>query len=298
MAKDQLKCSPTTTQIYLFTWQLMPQPMGSVLSYPTCYPMEVKDRYHSHLILSPQLKKFHQYLCGRKFTLITDHKSLTAIFGPKKGIPTLAVARLQRWGLLFSAYDYEIQYKPTQSHGNADGFSRLPLPVLGPDGGGEAVSLFNVSQVQSLPITFQRVQQATKRDPILSKILRYMTEGWPKQIPVELKAYHCCRHEISIEHGCLLWRIRVIILTSLRQQLLKSLHEGHPGVVRMKSVARSYLCGVDWIRMLKNKPKPVYPAKSRNQILQLHLCTPGNGQQFHGREPTLTLQASFQENCS
>ena len=37
-------------------------------------------------------KKKHQYLYGRKFNLTTDHKPLTAIFGPKKGIPSLAAA--------------------------------------------------------------------------------------------------------------------------------------------------------------------------------------------------------------
>ena len=42
------------------------------------------------------VKKFHQYLYGRKFTLVTDHKPLTTILGPKKGVPPLAAARLQR----------------------------------------------------------------------------------------------------------------------------------------------------------------------------------------------------------
>ena len=43
------------------------------------------------------VNKFHQYLYGRKFHLITDHKPLTAILGSKKGIPSLAAARLHSW---------------------------------------------------------------------------------------------------------------------------------------------------------------------------------------------------------
>ena len=66
------------------------------------------------------IKKFHRYLYGRKFTLVTDHKPLTAILGPKKGVPTLAAARLQRWAMLLSAYNYDIRYKSTTAHSNAD----------------------------------------------------------------------------------------------------------------------------------------------------------------------------------
>ena len=54
------------------------------------------------------VKKFHQYVYGRHFNLITDHKPLTAILGPKKGVPSLAAARMQRWALLLSAYTYSI----------------------------------------------------------------------------------------------------------------------------------------------------------------------------------------------
>ena len=74
------------------------------------------------------IKKFHQYLYGRKFTLVTDHKPLLAILGPKKEIPSLTAARLQRWAILLSAYNYTLEFKPTALHGNADGLSRLPLP--------------------------------------------------------------------------------------------------------------------------------------------------------------------------
>ena len=70
--------------------------------------------------------KFHKYLYGRHFTLIPDHKPLTTILGAKQGIPSLAAARMQRWALLLSAYSYDISFRPTAAHSNADGLSRLP----------------------------------------------------------------------------------------------------------------------------------------------------------------------------
>ena len=54
--------------------------------------------------------KFHQFLYGRWFTMVTDHKPLLTILGPKIGLPTLATARLQRWVLLLAAYQYDIKF--------------------------------------------------------------------------------------------------------------------------------------------------------------------------------------------
>ena len=46
------------------------------------------------------VKRFHQFLYGRHFTLITDHKPLTAILGPRKGVPTLAASKTAAVGPL------------------------------------------------------------------------------------------------------------------------------------------------------------------------------------------------------
>ena len=73
------------------------------------------------------VKKFHKFLYGRPFVLVTDHKPLLTIFGPTKGIPVMSASRLQRWAIILSAYSYSIEYKPTKQHGNADCLSRLPL---------------------------------------------------------------------------------------------------------------------------------------------------------------------------
>ena len=73
------------------------------------------------------MKRFRVYLYGRQFTLITDHKPLTAIFHPEKGVPAMNAARLQRYALFLVGFDYKIEYKSTTEHCNADGLSRLPL---------------------------------------------------------------------------------------------------------------------------------------------------------------------------
>ena len=118
------------------------------------------------------VKKFHQYLYGRKFDLITDHKPLTAIFGSKKGIPSLAAARLQRWAVLLSAYQYNIRFKATDDHANADGLSRLPLSKS-PQPTTSISSTFNLSQIEALPLTAARIASATRKDPVLSKVLQF-----------------------------------------------------------------------------------------------------------------------------
>ena len=55
------------------------------------------------------VKRFHQYLYGRRFLLITDHKLLTSILARKNGILPLAAVRMQHWALLLSAYTYDTQ---------------------------------------------------------------------------------------------------------------------------------------------------------------------------------------------
>ena len=73
------------------------------------------------------IKRFNLYLYGRKFTHFTDHQPLTRIFGPKSGIPPIAAARLQRWAVLLSGYDYDIVYKRSADNANAGFFSRFPV---------------------------------------------------------------------------------------------------------------------------------------------------------------------------
>ena len=73
------------------------------------------------------VKKFHKYLFGRCFSLVTDHKPLLSILSAKAEVPSVAAARMQPWAIFLSAYSYDIEFKGTKMHANADSLSRLPM---------------------------------------------------------------------------------------------------------------------------------------------------------------------------
>ena len=122
--------------------------------------------------------KFHNFLFGRQFTIFTDHKPLKHLFGEDKPIPPMASARLQRWALKLSAYQYKIAHKPGKDNANADVLSRLPLPeypmeVTLP---GETVMLLET--LQSSPVNAKQIAEWTAKDPVLSKVKKWFSQGW------------------------------------------------------------------------------------------------------------------------
>ena len=193
------------------------------------------------------LKRFHQYLHSRKFTLVTDNKPLSLILGPKKGIPVLAAARIQRWAIQLAAYDYELVHRPADQNCHADALSRLPLPTVEePERSinwtAEGTEI-NRKQLHQLPITARSISKEVRKEALLSKVLFLTQNGWPEEeeIALGLKPYYSRRHEISIEEGCLLWGTRTIIPPKFQETVLEELHANHPGIVKMKSLARMHV---------------------------------------------------------
>ena len=51
------------------------------------------------------IKKFHQYVYGRKFIIHTDHKPLLGLLGEERSLPAMASPRMQRWAITLSGYE-------------------------------------------------------------------------------------------------------------------------------------------------------------------------------------------------
>ncbi|XP_054272632.1 uncharacterized protein K02A2.6-like [Macrosteles quadrilineatus] len=195
-------------------------------------------------------KKFHKYIYGRMNVILqTDHQPLTAIFGSKKGIPSLAAARLQRWALILSTYNFEVRYRKGSEVSHADALSRLPLPMdesLELEANcvahvEECLEVFNCQLVSENPLTSVDVARFTGRDPLLSRVRDFLWHGWRDVKDPKLTPYLKRKDELSIEANCVLWGSRVVIPDKLRDNVLRLLHDQHPGIVRMKMLARSYV---------------------------------------------------------
>ena len=151
----------------------------------------------------------------------------------------MASARIQRWALTLNTYDYTIAYKPREQNANADLLSRLPLPEMVSEVPlpGEMVLLMET--LQTAPVTAKQIKQWTARDPVLSRVKRFVEKGWKDTKEDVLKPYASRRDKLSIQDSCLLWGSRVVIPAVARDKVLDELHDGHPDISRMKSLARS-----------------------------------------------------------
>ena len=198
------------------------------------------------------LKKFYCYIFGRKFILVTDHKPLTSLFSPTKETPQLAANRLARWALWLSQFNYDIEYRRTEKHGNADALSRLPVDqdknfCEKESADRDMVCTIKTVSIQLNPSDSDILKQETAKDPVLSTVMRFVREGWPQNTTKDIETFRKLAISLSVCNGCLLHGTRVVIPTSLQPKILDLLHIGHFGMEKMKQLARTavYWPGID-----------------------------------------------------
>ncbi|CAB0004307.1 unnamed protein product [Nesidiocoris tenuis] len=94
-------------------------------------------------------------------------------------------------------------------------------------------------RTEGIPVSKKALKEETTRDKILERIQRFVRDGWPakKDLQEEFLPYFEKREELSIEEGCILWNGRIVMPSTLQDQMLNALHEGHPGEAAMKSIA-------------------------------------------------------------
>ena len=192
------------------------------------------------------VSRFHHFLYGRHFTLVTDNRALSKILSPTKRLPSLAAARLQRYALQLATYSYGVELRKSEHMHIADSLSRLAVPCsaeeereINEDGVVGCYIMYMDGATQL--ITAERVARETRRDPVLGRVLNFVRHGWPGETEEEFRAYKQRQDELSTDFDCVLWGGRTVIPTRLQAAVLQELHEEHIGVAKMKSLARRYV---------------------------------------------------------
>ncbi|XP_062538996.1 uncharacterized protein K02A2.6-like [Armigeres subalbatus] len=94
-----------------------------------------------------------------------------------------------------------------------------------------------------LPLSFNQIQKGTEKDLVLSKAYDSIQQGWMKASSStadrELQKLYNRREFFTTVEGCILSSDRLVIPRHLRKRCLAQLHQGHPGIHRMKPIARS-----------------------------------------------------------
>ena len=182
-------------------------------------------------------EKFRKFLLGGKFTVFNDHSPLKKLFGSTSRIPDNCSARLTRWALRLSQFNFDVQYIKGVDAKNSDFGSRLPLQdTVDLDEPYEII--FAVECLNKLPITCNDVMVHTNNDKNLAKLKKYILEGFPDQLDKELSAYKNYYDELSIVSGCLMYKNRVFIPSDMREDVLQQFHANHPGLSAMKVLVR------------------------------------------------------------
>ena len=183
---------------------------------------------------------FREYLIGRKFQIITDHRALVWLYSFKD--PDGLVAR---WIEKLSLFDFEIVHRPGTKIAHADALSRTP----------DSVVTVSAAYNEASPQPFSEIQA---KDYVLSKVLQWLqfqhkpdkTELFGE--PTELLGYwhqfdslvlkNRCVHRIFEDANGLTLFYQLCVPKAEVSQILTMLHNdpsgGHLGVAKTIHRAR------------------------------------------------------------
>ena len=184
-------------------------------------------------------ERFHQYLYGIHFEIVTDHKPLLYIYSVK----SKPSARIERWVLRLQPYDFTVKHIPGREM-VADALSRLVKETneQNPDSA-EAYVRYIATAATPNALKTKDIERESENDEKLTVIRSCLKTGNWDKCPTEYKSV---RNELCAVGKLVLRGCRIVIPESLREQVARLAHKGHQGMVKTKQRLRTK---VWWPRM-------------------------------------------------
>ena len=184
--------------------------------------------------------KYRKFLLGKHFVIRNDQQPLKKLFAKFKPAPTTCSSRIIKWALTLSQFNYTLEYSPGNVNVNSDCLSRLPLPECEANICQPYELIFALEAFENMPITASDIRYHTESDKDMLELIEYIKHGCPHNITnPTLSSLKNKISDMCIFDGCILYQNRVFVPHLLRRSVLGILHDCHPGIVAMKSLARS-----------------------------------------------------------
>lgn len=208
-----------------------------IVSYASKSLTDVERRYsqteREALAVVWACERFHVYLYGIEFELLTDHKPLETIYS----IKSKPSARIERWVLRLQSYNFKVKYIPGKQN-IADSLSRLVDKTSTRSEKNDAEEYIRFVAENTVPkaMSIREIERESEKDPELQEVRRRIKNNdWSGC----LSGYKYVREELTSLGQLVLRGTRLVMPCSMRKQTLMLAHEGHQGIVKTKSRLRS-----------------------------------------------------------
>ena len=177
--------------------------------------------------------------------VVVDHQPLVKLLGDRR-LDEIENPRLFRLKQRTLRWRFEIQYQPGKSNNASDALSRYPneyaeLASLAMQSDGDfeeemIVAIIGKEMEEFFSITLDLVAEASKKDTIICSVVQYVINGFPSakgEMTQNTQDFWNYRNSLTVINVILLYNERVVIPTSLRENVLKNLHSAHQCVSAM-----------------------------------------------------------------
>ena len=189
-------------------------------------------------------ERFRNFLIGKHFQMETDHKPLLSLLG-SQALDALP-PRIQRFRMRLMRYSYSISHVPGKCLWTADTLSRAPVEREENPADKELFEDTNIyvdMVLENLPASadyLEELREQLRRDSVCARVMQLCAEGWLTHGSKEpaLRLYSAEQAFLTVQDGVLLKGHRLVIPSTMRNDVLAKLHEGHQGVVKCRQRAR------------------------------------------------------------